>query len=191
MKRHLNRLAPRLAAGALAIAFMGAGCAQLEGDQGPTIVVPGPTIEATGSHQVAIGSTVTITATTKDGEDASYTFTSADPSIASVDGGGVVTGIGIGETSITIMGDDSMATASYPIVVIEPPDASVIPYYQAWSMSAHSDATALAFNNWNQDGAVPTTCARCHSSEGFIDYIGGDGSAPGVVDKPAPTRCHR
>ncbi len=46
-------------------------------------------------------------------------------------------------------------------------------------MSAHADATALAFNNWNQDGQVPTSCARCHSSEGFVDYIGGDGSARG------------
>ncbi len=55
-------------------------------------------------------------------------------------------------------------------------------------MSAHADSTALAFNNWNADGQVPTTCARCHSSEGFVDYLGGDGSAPGVVDKPAPTQ---
>ncbi len=191
MKRHLHLLATRhaaVAAVAVASAIAASGCAQLEGDQGPTVVVPGPTIEASGSHRVVIGSTVTILVTTKDGQDASYTFVSADPSVASVDAGGVVTGLRIGETSITITGDDTMATASFPVVVVEPPDASTIPYYQAWSMSAHSDATALAFNNWNQDGEVPTTCARCHSSEGFIDYIGGDGSAPGVVDKPARTQ---
>ena len=34
---------------------------------------------------------------------------------------------------------------------------------------------------------VPTTCARCHSSEGFVDYLGGDNTVPGVVDNPAPT----
>jgi predicted CXXCH cytochrome family protein len=101
---------------------------------------------------------------------------------------GVVTAIRLGTTAITVMGDDTMASASFPIVVIEPSDASRIPNYTAWTMSAHSDSTALAFNNWNADGAVPTTCARCHSSEGFIDYLGGDGSAPGVVDKPAPTQ---
>jgi hypothetical protein len=187
MKRHLNVPVLRLA-GAAAFVLAAAGCAQLEGDQGPTVVVPGPTIEAGGPHAVVIGESVTITATTKDGQDTTYTFTAADPSIATVDGTGVVTGIMAGETSITVIGDDSMATASYPIVVIEPTDASRIPYYEAWTMSAHADGTSPAFNNWNSDGQVPTACARCHSSEGFLDYLGGDGSTPGVVDKPAPTK---
>ena len=190
MNRSLNVLAspPYLgAAAAVALAVAALGCAQLEGDAGPTVVVPGPTIDATGPHSVVIGDSVMITATTKDGTDATYTFTSEDPSIATVDGAGVVTGIRIGETAITVMGDDTMASASFPIVVIAPADASRIPYYDAWTMSAHSDGTALAFNNWNADGQVPTSCARCHSSEGFIDYLGGDGSAPGVVDRPAPT----
>jgi predicted CXXCH cytochrome family protein len=184
-QRHLSIRAIGLAAAALILS--GTDCAQLEGDAGPTVVVPGPRIDATGPHSVVIGGQVMITAATKDGEDASYTFSSEDPSIATVDDMGIVTGVRAGETAVTIMGDDSMATASYPIVVIQPTDASRIPYYEAWTMSAHSDATALAFNNWNQDGQVPTTCARCHSSEGFIDYIGGDGTAAGVVDKPAPT----
>ncbi len=62
-----------------------------------------------------------------------------------------------------------------------------VPYYQAWIGSAHADRTAPAFTNWNKEGMVPTTCARCHSSEGFVDYLGGDNSVPGVVDHPAPT----
>jgi predicted CXXCH cytochrome family protein len=65
--------------------------------------------------------------------------------------------------------------------------ASEVPFYNAWLHSAHADRTAPAFTNWNKDGAVPTTCARCHSSEGFADFLGNDGSVPGVVDKPAPT----
>ena len=182
----MNRRLNVALAVAFGIAFGILGCAQLEPDAGPTVVVPGPAIVATGSHLVTIGMTVAITVTTKDGTDASYTFTSADPTIATVDGAGVVTGVAPGETSVTITGDDSMATAGYPISVVASTDQ--IPYYQAWTMSAHSDATALAFNNWDQDGQVPTTCARCHSSEGFVDYIGGDGSAAGVVDKPAPTK---
>jgi predicted CXXCH cytochrome family protein len=170
----------------VAVAVGMSGCAQLESDAPPTVVVPGPTIVATGSHLVTIGMTIAIAVTTKDGTDASYTFTSADPTIATVDGAGVVTGVAPGETSVTITGDDSLATADYPISVVASTDQ--IPYYHAWTMSAHADATALAFNNWNQDGQVPTSCARCHSSEGFVDYIGGDGSAAGVVDKPAPTK---
>jgi Cytochrome c7 and related cytochrome c/Doubled CXXCH motif (Paired_CXXCH_1) len=187
MKRHLNVLATHLFVVVSALAPMELGCAQLESDQGPTVTVPGPTIVATGSHGVVVGSSVAISATTAHGSDTSYTFTSADPTTATVDGVGVVTGIAVGETSVTVTGDDTLATASYPVVVLAPSDAAQIPYYNGWAMSAHADGTALAFNNWNQDGQVPVTCARCHSSEGFIDYIGGDGSAPGVVDKPAPT----
>ena len=173
---------------ATALVLAGLGCAQLEGDAGPTVIVTGPTIVATGSHAVVVGASVAIAATTSDGEDTSYTFTSADPTIATVDGAGVVTGIAPGETSVTITGDDTMATAGYPIVVLAPTDASRIPYYDKWTMSAHADGTALAFNNWNADGEVPQSCARCHSSEGFVDYVGGDGTAAGVVDHTAPTK---
>ena len=76
---------------------------------------------------------------------------------------------------------DSPAQEIGPVV-----STDEIPYYQAWLSSAHADPTAPAFTNWNKDKVVPATCARCHSSEGFIDFLGGDGSVPGVVDKPAP-----
>ena len=56
-------------------------------------------------------------------------------------------------------------------------------------MSAHADAHRAGLQQLeHRTGRSRPTCARCHSSEGFIDYIGGDGSAPGVVDKPAPTK---
>ena len=78
------------------------------------------------------------------------------------------------------------------------PTPSQVPFYDAWTMSPHSDSTAQAFNHWNTQGSVPVECARCHSRQGFIDYLGGDGSAPLVVDQPAPTgsvvdcqTCHR
>ena len=120
MNRSLNVLATRacLAAAAVALPSAMSGCAQLEGDAGPTVVVTGPTIVATGSHLVTAGQTITISVTTKDGEDASYTFSSADPTIATVDGAGVVTGVAPGETSVTITGDDSLATADYPVCVV-------------------------------------------------------------------------
>ncbi len=188
MKRTPDVLKVSLAVVAVVAALVGLGCAELEGNAGPTIVVPAATIVAAGPHAVVVGETVTIMATTADGEDASYTFTSADPTIAIVNDAGVVTGLAPGETAVTVTGDDTLATASYPVVVVAPTDAAQIPYYQGWAMSAHSDGTATAFNNWNGDGQVPTTCARCHSSEGFVDFIGGDGSAPGVVDQPAPTQ---
>ncbi len=173
----------------LGVAALAAGCAKLESDKAPPATSnSAPTIVTTGPHAVSIGSNITITATTTNGSDSAYTFASANPGVATVDGQGVVTGIAVGETSITVTGVTTKAVASYPVVVVAPDDTSQIPYYDQWMMSAHADRTALAFNNWNQAGSVPVECARCHSSEGFIDYLGGDGSTPHVVDKPAPVQ---
>ncbi|MEZ4670589.1 MAG: cytochrome c3 family protein [Anaerolineae bacterium] len=58
--------------------------------------------------------------------------------------------------------------------------------YNAWAGSGHADTEAEAFNHWNSEGAVPESCARCHSTPGYIDFVGGDGSTPFKVDAPAP-----
>jgi predicted CXXCH cytochrome family protein len=163
------------------VAASAAGCAKLETEKVPTVVTSGP-------HAVVAGATVKVTAATVNAVDATYAWTSADPSIAMVDELGVVSGIALGETSVTAKGATTGAMGTHAIVVVAPDDKTQIPYYAAWAGSAHADATALAFNNWNKQGAVPVECARCHSSEGFVDYLGGDGSAPGQVDKPAPTQ---
>ena len=57
-----------------------------------------------------------------------------------------------------------------------------------WLTSPHADHTAPAFNNWNTANpqVIPTSCARCHSTSGYRDYVGADGTEPGVVDTPAP-----
>lgn len=62
-----------------------------------------------------------------------------------------------------------------------------VPFYHDWAQSPHAKADAPAFNNWNEQGEIPEACARCHSTSGFLDYIGADGSTPWVVDKKAPT----
>jgi hypothetical protein len=66
--------------------------------------------------------------------------------------------------------------------------AAACPYQDVWAASAHADKAAEAFNHWNEDDPkeVPTGCATCHSTSGFQDYVGADGSAVGVVDKAAP-----
>ena len=56
---------------ALAVALMVGACAKLEKEHPPQVVTAGP-------HAVTQGATITITATTQDGSDAAYTFTSAD-----------------------------------------------------------------------------------------------------------------
>jgi predicted CXXCH cytochrome family protein len=157
------------------------GCAKLETEKPPTVVT-------SGAHAVVAGATITVTATTVNAVDKSYTWTSADPGIAMIDEAGVVSGVIPGETTVTAKGATTGVAGAHAVVVVAPDDKSQIPYYAAWAGSAHADATTPAFTNWNKDGAVPVTCARCHSSEGFVDYLGGDGSAPGQVDQPAPTQ---
>ena len=56
---------------------------------------------------------------------------------------------------------------------------------EAWLNSPHADYSSEAFRHWDEDGEIPTSCAACHSSSGFMDYIGADGSASGQVDNPA------
>lgn len=63
------------------------------------------------------------------------------------------------------------------------PDLAAI--VDAWIASPHADHGSRSFTYWNKDGAVPENCAACHSEPGFRDFIGADGSAAGVVDKPA------
>lgn len=160
-------------------------CAELEKEKLPLVVTQGP-------HQVLVAGAITLSASTENAADTGYTFTSSNPAIAAVIPQGIVTGVAPGEALITVTGVPSGATATHPVVVVAPtvepvaPDTSAVPYFDKWKTSAHADVTAEAFVHWNADGAVPSSCARCHSSEGFIDYIGGDGTVPFQVDKPAP-----
>jgi hypothetical protein len=55
-----------------------------------------------------------------------------------------------------------------------------------WTSSPHNDKNSEVFKHWDAEGSVPTTCAKCHSTPGYRDYIGADGSTVDVVDKAAP-----
>ncbi len=68
-----------------------------------------------------------------------------------------------------------------------PEEGLTIPFEEEWANSAHADTTAEAFNYWNEDDPqeIPTSCAKCHSSTGLLDFLGDDGTAPDVVDNPA------
>lgn len=62
-----------------------------------------------------------------------------------------------------------------------------IPFVYDWGSSPHALRSAEAFNHWNHEKEVPADCAKCHSTPGFQDYIGADGSTPWKVDGPALT----
>jgi hypothetical protein len=50
------------------------------------------------------------------------------------------------------------------------PSKNIEARYQA---SGHADSTSEAFRHWDEDDPplVPTNCAKCHSGNGFLDFI--------------------
>lgn len=78
------------------------------------------------------------------------------------------------------------APACPTAVPVEP--ALIAPFEDVWAESPHNNAEGVAFSYWNEteDKSVPVACAKCHSTTGYVDFLGGDGSEPGKVDAPAP-----
>lgn len=81
----------------------------------------------------------------------------------------------------------------------EPEAAVDAPFLDAWQNSPHADAEAEAFVHWNEEDPqeIPVGCAKCHSTPGYLDYLGEDGTAFREVNNPAPigtvvscTACH-
>jgi len=60
-------------------------------------------------------------------------------------------------------------------------------YEDLWAQSAHADGEAEAFIHWNDQSPqeVPVECAKCHTRPGFLDFLGADGTNPGIVNNPA------
>jgi osmotically-inducible protein OsmY len=69
-----------------------------------------------------------------------------------------------------------------------PEPAVEVPFEELWASSGHADAEAEAFRHWDEDDPkeVPTNCAKCHSTPGYLDFVGADGTTAGTVDNPAP-----
>ncbi len=61
------------------------------------------------------------------------------------------------------------------------------PFEAQWKSSGHADAAAEAFVHWDEDdpAVVAEGCAKCHSSYGYQDFLGADGSEVGVVNQAA------
>jgi hypothetical protein len=72
-------------------------------------------------------------------------------------------------------------------VLVEPIDMSSAHRNDA----GHFDGTTEAWRHWDEDGAVPGSCARCHSAEGLPTYLaeGVNISAP-VAQGMSCTTCH-
>jgi hypothetical protein len=60
-------------------------------------------------------------------------------------------------------------------------------FYDAWVGSPHAAADAEAFVHWDEEGEIPVECAKCHSTPGYRDFLGADGTDFRSVENPAPT----
>lgn len=92
------------------------------------------------------------------------------------------------EQQVEVPGPEVEVTRIVEVMAQPEVDPASIPYHEAWSNSPHADADAEAFVHWNEDdpAEVPTSCAKCHSTPGYMDYLGADGTAVNVVDNAAP-----
>ncbi len=57
---------------------------------------------------------------------------------------------------------------------------------EKWTLSGHADAESESFVHWAEDEPpeIPEACAKCHSMDGYVDFVGADGSPAGQVDSP-------
>lgn len=95
------------------------------------------------------------------------------------------------EVTVEVPGETITETVEVTRVVEVAPEVPAgpsVPYEEQWAASAHADASAEAFVHWNEEdpAEVPDRCAKCHSTPGFQDFLGADGSEAGVVNAAAP-----
>ncbi|MBK8481661.1 MAG: Ig-like domain-containing protein [Proteobacteria bacterium] len=135
-----------------------------------------------GNPFAKVGATTKLTASTVNATDATYTWTSENLAVATVAADGTVTGVRDGQTTIKARGATSAKEGLLVVTV-----ATELAQLTAWLGSGHADTAAEAFGHWDGDNpaVVPTSCGKCHSTAGFRDFLGDDGSAAGKVDVAA------
>ncbi len=75
-------------------------------------------------------------------------------------------------------------TTAAPEATPVPTEAPVVvPFVNEWKASGHNNVTGEQFRHWDASdpAEVPTSCAKCHTSAGFIDF-----AADGKVDNAVP-----
>ncbi len=140
-------------------------------------------VKIDGEFLIFTHTTTRLTATTVNGSDSTYTWSSSDVAVATMAADGTVTGVSAGKVTVTATGATTKVAGKYNMVV-----AVDVPFVADWLSSGHADTTALAFNDWNTatPPQIPVDCARCHSTPGYRDYLGDDGTTAFQVDNPAP-----
>ncbi len=140
-----------------------------------------PSVSATpmGGYAASYPSGVTLTAT--DARDANpviyYTMDGTAPTDQSTLYSGPIAVSS--DTVLRFFAVDASANASDPVtegyVVTGGPGIK-----EDWAKSGHGDIGAEPWRHWDDDGVVSTSCAKCHSPVGFVDY-----AEDGTVDLDA------
>jgi hypothetical protein len=83
--------------------------------------------------------------------------------------------------------DEPEAAVEEPVEEMVRPEPA-IPFMAQWEESAHNASDTEPFRHWDGDdpAEVSTSCAKCHSTQGYVDFLGADGSEAGVVDAAVP-----
>jgi uncharacterized lipoprotein NlpE involved in copper resistance len=110
-----------------------------------------PVVVITGSISLAPGESIELSATTVNGEDGAYTWTSSDEAVVTVDAAGMVTGIHDGAATVTATGDSTGASGTIGLYVATTP-----PHYAEWLGSGHPPPARAA----TARTATSTTSAR-------------------------------
>ena len=113
-----------------------------EADEVPVAPVNGIILNKT-SGRIALGGTTQLIATVRpsNAADTSVTWTSSDESVATVDGNGVVTGVGVGKAVITVTSNETGVSNSCAITIVDLQG----PQSTAYTVSATKDSL-ISFN---------------------------------------------
>lgn len=78
--------------------------------------------------------------------------------------------------------------APVPCPTCPEPLVKDVPYETLWLGSAHNAVDTEPFRHWDaaDPAEVPISCAKCHSTPGYLDFLGADGSEAGKVDVAVP-----
>ncbi|MCA9977657.1 MAG: hypothetical protein KC413_17985, partial [Anaerolineales bacterium] len=92
------------------------------------------------------------------------------------------------EVEVEVPGPEVEVTRIVEVMVEPEQSVSAVPFLEQWQSSGHADVEAEAFNHWNEEDPqeVPTGCAKCHSTPGYLDFLGADGTEFGTVENASP-----
>ncbi|MGN0808035.1 MAG: beta strand repeat-containing protein [Candidatus Coproplasma sp.] len=139
-----------------------------------TVAVTGVTLNKT-STSIEIGSTETLTATIApaDATNKAVTWTSSDPTVATVSGG-VVTALKTGETTITVTTDDGGYTATCTVTVTVVVSTSYTVTFKNYDGSTlETDSGLLIDATPSYGGSTPTKTEDTYNTYSFTGWSDG------------------